>query len=162
MKRRAGGFSLIIKVSRGRVEESVSTIITDFITITITDEPADGSDGQAPETYIKACGGNRTRAWAKYQQTLAWRSANHVDHILDMPQKHFHTIKKYYPHFVHGLSKSGEIVVYEFPGIYGCCCVILHNSDLLSLWHNRTNGLEQTQIFGDRTRGNRETLHLFQ
>ena len=39
-----------------------------------------------------------------------------MEDILSRPHPTFDAIKQYYPHFVHGRGKRGEIVVYEFPG----------------------------------------------
>jgi hypothetical protein len=77
-----------------------------------------GADGiqQIPINFLKACNNNRGKAWSRFQQTLAWRTANDIDHILSRPQPHFESIKQYYPHFIHGRSLRDEIIIYEFPG----------------------------------------------
>ncbi len=69
-----------------------------------------------PATFLKACGGNLRKAQAKYQDHLAWRAREGVDTIHDRPHPHFAACKEHYPHWVHGRSRKGEIVIYEFPG----------------------------------------------
>jgi hypothetical protein len=65
---------------------------------------------------VLACRGDRVRAARRYGETLEWRKRMKVQAILSEPQPHFHAIKQYYPHFLHGRSHRGELVVYEFPG----------------------------------------------
>ncbi len=74
------------------------------------------SSSTPPPTFLKACGGDPARAQAKWAATLAWRAREGVDGVLGRAQPHFAAIKEHYPHYIHGRSKRGEIVVYEFPG----------------------------------------------
>lgn len=69
-----------------------------------------------PATFLKACGGNMEKARAKYRDHLAWRAREGVDTIHERPHPNFTACKKHYPHWVHGRSRTGEIVIYEFPG----------------------------------------------
>lgn len=74
------------------------------------------ASSQPPLTFLQACGGDARRARAKWEASLAWRAREGVDGVLGRPHPHFAAIKEHYPHCVHGRSKRGEIVVYEFPG----------------------------------------------
>ncbi len=44
------------------------------------------------------------------------RQANDVDKVMEVPHAKFFVFKANYPFFIHGRSKSGEIVTYENPG----------------------------------------------
>ncbi|GAB5033513.1 sec14 cytosolic [Nannochloropsis oceanica] len=69
-----------------------------------------------PPTFLQAAGGDYAKAHAHYHAHLRWRAEERVKDILNRPHPNFDAIKQYYPHFVHGRGKQGEIVVYEFPG----------------------------------------------
>jgi len=57
-----------------------------------------------------------SKAPAKYETMLAWRRSAGIDDIMKTQHPKFFVFKKAYPFFVHGRSKTGEIVSYENPG----------------------------------------------
>lgn len=68
-----------------------------------------------PFNFLRACP-SPSKALARYQQTLSWRETNHIDSLLFHPNTTLETIRKYYPHFLHGRGKQGEIIMYEMAG----------------------------------------------
>jgi hypothetical protein len=46
----------------------------------------------------------------RWNETLDWRKQFQVDGILEEPQPHYETIKKFYSHFYHGKTKEGRVV----------------------------------------------------
>ncbi|CAM9921020.1 unnamed protein product, partial [Phaeothamnion confervicola] len=51
-----------------------------------------------------------------WEETMQWRRENNVDSVLREQQPNFNIIKECYPHFLHGRSRTGEIICYENPG----------------------------------------------
>lgn len=77
-----------------------------------------GSDysGSVPPNFLSSCQGNLDKARRMYGKTQAWRAKYDVDNIFSMPQPSFHTVLKYYPHAIHGISLDGCTVCYELLG----------------------------------------------
>jgi len=63
---------------------------------------------------------NREEASEHWYRHLAWRSENRVDFILDEQLPQFNFIKKFFPHYFHGTSIDGDIVLFVSgkPDIY--------------------------------------------
>ena len=70
------------------------------------------SDARFPD-FEKAFG---RRAAEKFLQMLEWRRANGVDVVMATKHPKFFVFKRSYPFYVHGRSRTGEIVTYENPG----------------------------------------------
>lgn len=83
---------------------------------TSTNSTNNSDPSHPPPTFLQACRGDAQRARAKWEASLAWRAREGVDAVLARPQPHFGPIKEFYPHYIHGRSKRGEMVMYEFPG----------------------------------------------
>lgn len=66
--------------------------------------------------FIAAEKGDEGKGRQRYENTLQWRRENDIDNILVRAHPTFHTIKKYYPQFFHGRTKTGLPVYYEQPG----------------------------------------------
>ncbi|KAJ0405314.1 hypothetical protein P43SY_001073 [Pythium insidiosum] len=60
--------------------------------------------------------GDEEKGRQRYENTLQWRKELDIDNLLIKPHQTFETIKKYYPQYFHGRSKSGSPVYYEQPG----------------------------------------------
>jgi len=87
-----------------------------------------------PLRYLMVTGNNVQKAQEKWEATLKWRAAYGADTILETPHTHYHLIKKYFPQFMAGRSRSGNPVVrFEFyentcstmlggEGGLGCAC----------------------------------------
>ena len=71
---------------------------------------------KVPSNFIKDCKGNHSKAMKRWQETQQWRKENDIWKIHSMPNTFFHDIKRSYPHIIHGHSKQGLPVIYEFPG----------------------------------------------
>lgn len=69
-----------------------------------------------PEHFLAACGGNRAKAAKRWAATLQWRDEHEVDTILSQPNITIETIRKFYPHFLHGRGLKGELIMYEMAG----------------------------------------------
>ena len=63
--------------------------------------------------YLSSFGKSAAARWCK---TVKWRRAKAVDTALTEPQKHFADMKRMYPHFLHGRTREGEVVMYELLG----------------------------------------------
>lgn len=64
-----------------------------------------------PLRYLMVTGNNVQKAQEKWEATLMWRAAYGADTILETPHTHYHLIKKYFPQFMAGRSRSGNPVV---------------------------------------------------
>jgi hypothetical protein len=64
-----------------------------------------------PLRYLMVTGNNVRKAQEKWEATLKWRAAYGADTILETPHTHYHLIKKYFPQFMAGKSRSGNPVV---------------------------------------------------
>ncbi len=71
-----------------------------------------------PLRYKVGCLYDIEEARRRWDLTVAWREKEGIDDIIYDPdiQKHFETIKKYYPHWICGKSIEGHLVYYEQPG----------------------------------------------
>jgi hypothetical protein len=69
-----------------------------------------------PRTFVEDCRGDAVKATKRYQQTLQWRAATGMDHILQRPHTDFLDILDAYPHAIHGRSVNGEVVCWELIG----------------------------------------------
>ena len=78
--------------------------------------PCGDSPDIVPANYLKLCRGDEIKAEKMWRATQEWRRKQHVWKIHSMPNKWFSSIKAAYPHFIHGYSKKGYIVIYEQPG----------------------------------------------
>ena len=98
-----------------------------------------------PLRYLMVTGNNVQKAQEKWEATLKWRAAYDADTILETPHTHYHLIKKYFPQFMAGRSRSGNPVVrfafYENTcstmlgrgrGRLGVCVFVCFNAFLLS------------------------------
>lgn len=74
------------------------------------------TDGFIPSNFVVACKGNTIDATKMYHSSLRWRHSNGTDSILSTPQPNFQQILDYYPHYIHGYSIDGCVVVYELLG----------------------------------------------
>eukprot|EP00640_Fibrocapsa_japonica_P002048 CAMPEP_0113937386 /NCGR_PEP_ID=MMETSP1339-20121228/4008_1 /TAXON_ID=94617 /ORGANISM="Fibrocapsa japonica" /LENGTH=348 /DNA_ID=CAMNT_0000940117 /DNA_START=123 /DNA_END=1169 /DNA_ORIENTATION=- /assembly_acc=CAM_ASM_000762 len=66
-----------------------------------------------PLRYLKSCKGDVEEAQKRWNTTVKWRKENGVDDVLQKAQPHFHTIKKWYPHFIHSRDREGHPVYYD-------------------------------------------------
>lgn len=64
-----------------------------------------------PLRYLTVTGNNVAKAQAKWAATLRWRAAYGADTILEAPHTNYGLIKKQFPQFVAGRSRSGNPVV---------------------------------------------------
>lgn len=64
------------------------------------------SDCTVPPRFLAAEKGDAAKAAARWSRHLEWRSAYHVDGILDEPQTHFRVIKSAYPHAFHERTRG--------------------------------------------------------
>ena len=81
--------------------------------------PPHQSPSVVPQSYIETFSSSdptHSKAKAKWKESQKWRRERKVWRIHSTPHSHFAEIKKAYPHFVHGFSKAGYIIVYEQPG----------------------------------------------
>ena len=81
--------------------------------------PPHQSRSVVPQSYIETFSSSdptHSKAKAKWEESQKWREEQKVWRIHSTPHSHFAEIKKAYPHFVHGFSKAGYIIVYEQPG----------------------------------------------
>ena len=81
--------------------------------------PPHQSRSVVPQSYIETFSlsdPTHSKAKAKWEESHKWREEQKVWRIHSTPHNHFAEIKKAYPHFVHGFSKAGYIIVYEQPG----------------------------------------------
>ncbi|CAM9667135.1 unnamed protein product [Chrysoparadoxa australica] len=79
--------------------------------------PADPPSESSPlNRWEVDCGGSVDKAKAKMAASLAWRESKCLNDILERPQPYFDRAKRHFPHFVCGVNRSGEHVMYERPG----------------------------------------------
>jgi len=72
-----------------------------------------------PQSYIETFSSTdpaNSKAKAKWEESQQWRQQQSVWRIHSTPHSHFTEIKKAYPHYVHGFSRAGYVIVYEQPG----------------------------------------------
>ena len=72
-----------------------------------------------PQSYIETFSSTdpaHSKAKAKWEESQQWRQEQSVWRIHSTPHSHFAAIKRAYPHYVHGFSKAGYVIVYEQPG----------------------------------------------
>jgi len=69
-----------------------------------------------PREYIQFCKGDRIKAEKMWLVTQRWRMDENIWQIHAMQHKQFDTIKGAYTHVLHGVTRSGFPVIYEFPG----------------------------------------------
>jgi hypothetical protein len=67
----------------------------------------------APDRFVAVCGGNERKGQKQFEAHLKWREVNDIDYIVTKPWEHFHVIKKYYPGFVHGRDRAGNVCYFE-------------------------------------------------
>jgi MFS family permease len=72
--------------------------------------------GSIPESYISITHGSRKRARDMWENTQTWRREKEVWKMLTIPNPWHLKIKDAYPHYIHGWTKQGDIVIYEQPG----------------------------------------------
>lgn len=72
--------------------------------------------GKIPSNYIDFYNGNTEKASRAWDVTQCWRKNENVWQINSRRNTWFSSIKEAYPHFVHGRSKNGYVVIYEQPG----------------------------------------------
>jgi hypothetical protein len=86
---------------------------------------SDGSDSYVPQgdciavlppNYLAFCGGKKAKAERMWRETHRWRMEKKIWKIHTTPHRWFHRIKEAYPHFAHGYSKAGHVIIYEQPG----------------------------------------------
>ena len=77
---------------------------------------------EAPETpaapemtvrFLKGCDGDEAEARRRFAATWAWRVENNMADILSQPEPKIDTIKRHFPHALHGRSKDGHLVYCE-------------------------------------------------
>ena len=73
----------------------------------------DGISSDVPALYVAMKGAKAEAAWAK---TVEYREKNAVDAVAREPQTSCAAVKKLYPHFLHGRSPQGDVVVFELLG----------------------------------------------
>jgi hypothetical protein len=73
-------------------------------------------DSEMPPGFLSDCKGNRVKALKRWAVTKKWREEQRVDRVLLEPHRTFPIIKQFYPHFLHGTTKEGELVMYELAG----------------------------------------------
>ncbi|TDH73683.1 uncharacterized protein CCR75_009350 [Bremia lactucae] len=66
-----------------------------------------------PPAFLVAENGNVVKAMKRHQATMAWRKQMQVDNILNMPQKHYDTIKMHYTQYLHKHDKLGHPLYIE-------------------------------------------------
>ena len=81
-------------------------------------DPSEGyflTTAPIPSGYLNFHKGDKEVARKAYLNTLRWRRQHNVDRLLNgmHPQPGFEPIIQNYPHYIHGKSKDGCIVVYE-------------------------------------------------
>ncbi|GMH86594.1 hypothetical protein TrVE_jg10681 [Triparma verrucosa] len=69
-----------------------------------------------PSNFLRACNNDAIKASQLWSEHIAWRDVASIGTIHQRPHPHFNSIKKAYPHFIHGHSKNGLPVTYELCG----------------------------------------------
>lgn len=73
--------------------------------------------GEVNVRFVVGCGGNLCEAARRWMVTCDWRRAEGIDTLVSSPQPLFHTVKRFYPHFLHGKARTGSYVYIEQPGL---------------------------------------------
>ena len=69
-----------------------------------------------PQEYLDFCKMNKAKAQQMWNETQRWRIEKNIWRIHSMPHKKFELVKDIYTHLLHGVTKQGYPIVYEFPG----------------------------------------------
>jgi hypothetical protein len=87
--------------------------------------------GEVPTAYLKQHRNDPEKARIAFNNTRVWRNKNNIDTMITVvntnrqQQQHHHQhhqeVMGLYPHFIHGVSKDGVVVLYEVC-ISSCCC----------------------------------------
>lgn len=70
----------------------------------------------APKEYMEICYGDRVKADRMWSETKRWRMENNIWNIHSLPHVNMEIIKESYYHVIHGVTKQGYPIMYEFPG----------------------------------------------
>jgi len=62
---------------------------------------------------LRATGGDMEEAKKRFAATTIWREDYKVDEVLTEHQPYFDEIKRFYPHYIHGRAKGGQIIYIE-------------------------------------------------
>jgi len=67
--------------------------------------------------FLKHCKGDEEKASKMWREMISWRQQHDMDRALFRPLPLFRSIKIHYPQALHGVTKSGNLVFYEKPGV---------------------------------------------
>lgn len=101
---------------RSSLHDENTSISDSEITTSSTDSNLSGGPIPFSSRFIAAEKGDEEKGRIRYENTLQWRKENNIDTILIRKHPTFETIKKYYPQYFHGRSKTGLPIYYEQPG----------------------------------------------
>ena len=71
---------------------------------------------EVPERIVLSSRGDANKLEAKMRGWLRWREDYDIDNILATPKPSFEVVKAFYPHALHGKTKSGHAIQMEAPG----------------------------------------------
>ena len=71
---------------------------------------------EVPERIVLSSRGDANKLEAKMHGWLRWREDYDIDNILATPKPSFEVVKAFYPHALHGKTKSGHAIQMEAPG----------------------------------------------
>ena len=69
-----------------------------------------------PREYTQFCKGDRVKAEKMWLATQRWRIDENIWKIHSLHHKRYDVIKNAYGHILHGVTRNGFPVIYEFPG----------------------------------------------
>ena len=71
---------------------------------------------EVPERIVLSSRGDANKLEAKMRGWMRWREDYDIDNILATPKPSFEVVKAFYPHALHGKTKSGHAIQMEAPG----------------------------------------------
>ena len=71
---------------------------------------------EVPERIVLSSRGDANKLEAKMRGWTRWREDYDIDNILATPKPSFEVVKAFYPHALHGKTKSGHAIQMEAPG----------------------------------------------
>ena len=104
------GLLNVLKVSTRDVMRAPTNPLSSAMESPVPDELDSSSALAIPARYYRGCGAEAAERW---RQTLQWRRDQRLDGLLAEEQPRFELMKRCYPSYFHGRSKTGAPVIYE-------------------------------------------------